>query len=616
MNLLPLLLTCFLGAATPTTDTLDADPARWFPAETLFYFGSVGCDATKDLARETPAGKLWYSDRLAPLRAGLPRIISRLIEQETAGKISEESLGMLRQLLTIGLTRPVGFGLAGLELDPLEPKVYAYAVIDGGEASDDLLALIDSVVHSSGMLYEDPEIRSVSGGRFRVISPPDDSPFELLYGIVDGALIVGIGEESIRFATDCAAGKLPTLASSSRWQRGMQRSIHDATPTSALHFDIPGLLDLALGTMEEFGAELPDEMVTIVDEFVGRLGPLHLASGIEKAGFISGWDIPFDGLPGVGRPLEASDFRSAPLDGMFQMAATYDLSGAWEWGRSLIEMNVPEEDRWQIDQALRTAEALMGVDIEELFTAIGDRVLIYEETRARGLVPALVISLSGGEPKMIEQAVRQMGLMLATLSGEFGVRLEEKKLETRHGLVRWFQLFGAPVPVAPAWTIRDGELLVALHPTVIEETLRPREDGEAGSAIDLAAVANEAGSANYPTSLLSFDIGELMKVVWPTLIPGIQTLLGESVRLGVPLDASVLPPASAFEEWQVVCVSFDDENGSRGFLRTPFSLLKESAAGLPLLALALPRLIAEEEAREDQKVQEEEAAKKRGREYF
>lgn len=625
MNILPLLATLLLSGvgATDTAATsvnaLDSDPARWYPAESLLYFGSVGWDATGDAAARTPGGKLWNSDRLAPLRRGLPQIIWKLIEQEAKIDIDQETTERIKDLLGIALGCPVAFGVAGVEIDPLEPMVHAYAVIDAGAESETLLALLDRAIYATGIIAEDPEIRDIAGDRFRVLTASDDTPFDLLYGISRGALIVGVGEESIRFATSCADGKLPSLLASSRWQRGMERSIHDATPTSAIHIDIPGILDLVLGTMEEFGGELPLEMVTLVDEFVGRFGPVHLASGIEDEGFVGGWDIPFADLPGVGRPLELSDFRSAPRDGIFQIAGTYNLADSWDWMKSLLEMNTPEENRWQIDQTLKAVKATLGVEPRDLYTAIGDRILIYEETRARGLVPALVVSLAGGEPALIEQSVRQMGQMVSMFSGEVGVRIEEKKLDTGNGLVRWFQVFGQPVPIAPAWTIRDGELLIALHPTVIEETLRPREDGMAGSAIDLAALASEAGSSVHPTTAMSIDIGELMKEVWPSLTYGIQSLLGESVRLGVPLDASILPPASAFEDWQVVSVYFDDATGSRGFIRTPFPSLGECWAGLPVLGLAVPMLSQEKptsEAVEDSDPEPTEKEKKSPRKYF
>ncbi len=611
--LMGLLLALALG--TPTLVFAD-DLARFYPADSYFYLGSNGWNGIKDSFGKSPAGEVWAHPRFDAIRndvESFPAFIYELlggIRQQADDDSQQLSLPVKMllgsngpQMLFNSMRYGVALGVPAFDIDPVEPQMQGYLIIEAGDEAPTVRRQFGGYLMKS--VLNDPHSEELGGVRWAVSTLDTDPSFDIWWGEHDGRVVFAVGEQSVKTYFSMCDGNRTSLAASTGYKRGMQRCIGESRVNASLHIDFPAILDQVLGMMDEFGATLPPEAEAVIDE-VSRLGAIHVACGEvgdERITYTSGVSFPFQELVGGGQPITSDMYALLPARPFLFWSASYDARAIYQQLLESIEALFPPEQTWKVEQGRKTIEALIGLPFDDIIAALGDRVTVFEEPSARGLIPGFVISIAGADAKMMNEIIRTKLPMISLLTGSARTRLTLGSLEVPFResgqLIRYMQSSARDNPVVLAWTEIDGEMLFAMHPTVLEQLIHRIEtrsdDSDRFQIPDLVS-----GSCQIPEGAANgaglIDLGALLAWSWPTIVPELQKMLS---RKGGQFDAASIPSAHLFENWKVEARMWIDESGFRATKTSPLPMGPEFLGGM-ILGMTAAFIDAQERQEEQQ----------------
>lgn len=608
-----LLLALALG--TPTLVVAD-DLARFYPADSYFYLGSNGWNGIKDSFGNSPAGEVWAHPRFDAIRSDVesfPAFIYELlggIQQQADDESQQLSLPMKMllgsngpQMLFNSMRYGVAVGVPAFDIDPVEPQMQGYLIIEAGDEAPTVRSQFGGYLMKS--VLNDPRSEELGGVRWAVSTLDTDPSFDIWWGEHDGRVVFAVGEQSVSTYFAMCDGNRTSLAASTGYKSGMQRCIGDSRVNASLHLDFPAILDQVLGLMDEFGATLPPEAEAVIDE-VSRLGAIHIAAGEvgdESITYTSGVSFPFQEFVGGGKPITSGMFALLPANPFLFWSGSYDAKAMYQQLLESIEALFPPEQTWKVEQGRKTIEALIGVPFDDIIAALGDRITVFEETSARGLIPGFVISIAGADAKLMNEIIRTKLPMISLLTGSARTRLTLGSLEVPFResgqLIRYMQSSARDNPVVLAWTEIDGEMLFAMHPTVLEQLIHRIEtrsdDSDRFQIPDLVS-----GSCQIPEGAANgaglIDLGALLEWSWPTIVPELQKMLS---RKGGQFDAASIPSAHLFEDWKVEARMWIDESGFRATKTSPLPMGPEFLGGM-ILGMTAAFMEQEQQQQEQQ----------------
>ena len=591
-----LLLALALG--TPTLVVAD-DLARFFPADSYFYLGSNGWNGIKDSFDDSPAGEVWAHPRFDGLRndvESFPAFVYELlggIQQQADAESNPLSLPMKMilssngpQMLFNSMRYGVALGVPAFDIDPVDPKLQGYLIIQAGDDAPTVRSQFGGYLMKS--VLNDPHSEELGGIRWAVSTLDTDPSFDIWWGEHEGRVVFAIGEQSVKTYFSMCDGNRTSLAASTGYKSGMQRCIGDSRVNASLHLDFPAILDQVLGLMDEFGATLPPEAEAVIDE-VSRLGAIHIACGEvgdESITYTSGVSFPFQGSVGGGQPITSEMFALLPARPFLFWSASYDGKAIYQQILESIEALFPPEQTWKVEQGRKTIEALTGVPFDDIVASLGDRVTVFEESSARGLIPGFVISIAGADAKLMNEIIRTKLPLISMMTGSMRTRLTLGSLEVplrgSGQLIRYMQSSARDNPVVLAWTEIDGEMLFAMHPTVLEQLIH-RIETRSGDSDRFQIPALVSGACQIPDGAANgaglIDLGALLEWSWPTIVPALQKMLS---RKGGQFDAASIPSAHLFESWKVEARMWIDESGFRATKTSPMPMGPEFLGGMIL----------------------------------
>lgn len=595
-KLLAIILLLLISSRTEADDL-----ARFYPTESLIYLSSAGLDDLEPAFDKSPAGRVWNLPRFDGIRAlipELPQVIMKLVDSRVAdANENNEELASFEQMFLSksqetmsrvldSLNHGIAFGIADIVIDPIEPEIITYLIIDAGADSKKYKDLIGSLVMRELDPLEDPRIEQLDGTQWAAVSLGTQPAVEIWWTIHEERVVLGLGSVSAKTYLAMSRGDRTPLTEDKIYQKGMQRCIGNSTVTSSYHIDIPGIVGLVLDIFQEFGGDPPAEADYFIDE-ISRLGAINYASGYmgdENVVFTAGSSLPYSGLQGGGSTLTQKDLSFAPTSPIFLWGISYDAPGIYQQLQSTLEAFLPEDQMWQIEQGQKALGALLGIPIDDLIAAFGDHFLIFEESSARGIIPAAVIVISGGNPQLIEKLVFQQFPLLQVMLRSSGIaiarRVHEIEFKGEKLSIKYLQTSKAGSRVSPAWANIDGNLVVALHPTVLEQMCH-RLEGDDQQSFQIPSISEGTviASERNPFSYGMIDTGELFEWLWPSLVPEIQKLIDEN---SLSLEATAIPSAHLFEGWMFECRYWLDEEGLRQTSTAPLPIGNEGLGGLLL----------------------------------
>jgi len=594
----------FLTALAFPTCTEADDLARYYPADSLIYIGSTGVDDIKDAFDNSEAGRVWNLPRFDGIRGlipKMPQLIAEMLEKRLAEAAdSNEHLAEIEQMalstsqetlshLLGSLNHSIAFGIADIIIDPIEPEVICYLIIDAGDDSERYKGVFGKMLME--LALEDPRVEDLDGVQWAVIDLGTQPSIEIWWAIHEQKAIFAFGKSSAHTYLTMSRGEKTPLTESKIYREGIQRCIGDSSVTSSVQIDIPAIVGLVLDVFQEFGGDPPAAADYFIDE-ISRVGALHLASGHvgdETTVFTAGSSFPYTGMIGGGPGLSTEDLSLAPASPIFLWAMSYDAPGIYRQLQTTLEAFLPEDRMWQIEQGKKTLGALIGTSIDDLVAAFGDHLLVFEESAARGIIPGLVVAVSGGDAELLENLMLRQFPLIQLMARSTGIALARRTHEIVFGdkrqTIHYLQTSGAGSPFSPAWTNMGGKLILALHPTVLEQMFHRLEGDEKGTfRIPSSANGAALSSDKAPFCYSMLDVGELLEWVWPSVVPGIQALVDEN---GLNLDSTAIPSAHLFEGWQIQSRAWIDEEGYRASTTAPFPIGAEGLGGLLLEVLTV-----------------------------
>ena len=578
------------------------DLARFYPEGCYLYAGSSGWNGIEDSFASSPAGKVWSQPRYDGLRGyreEFASTLAHLLEPWMKGTRSSDGHSPLStpvflnadrlQMIINSMKHGVSLGIPHFDIDPMNPELLGYLIIDAGEESQHYRNLVAMLLEGNDLLREDPHIQALADTRWAVATLDSDPPQEVWWGIHQQRLVVASGQRSVEIYLEMCEGQRSSLADSQTYKKGLQRCIGSSRISASLQVDLPALFDQVFGLMDEFGAEIPPETEEVIDQ-ITRIGALHAGVGVigdDEVTFTSGVSFPLFETVGGGVPLTSEMFSILPEDPFLFFSTTFDGPAIFEQIEEKLVSLLTEDVKWKVEQGKKTFQAMIGTSVEDLVAAFGHRITLFEEPTARGLIPGLVLTMAGADIEQWNRLLAKQLPLIQLLIRSSGIRcslqsLDQPLHEGQVEPIRYLQIRGLKSPVVPAWTAIGDELVFALHPTVLEQLLHRLETRGADSGRfqlpTMVAGATQESSVG-PNGIGILDAGALLQWSWPSIVPAIQSI---SEQASLSIDAASIPPAHIFDGWKMTSAMWIDQSGFRATKTSPLPTGPEFIGGLIL----------------------------------
>jgi hypothetical protein len=170
------------------------------------------------------------------------------------------------QMIINSMKHGLSLGIPHFDIDPMNPELLGYLIIDAGEESQHYRNLVAMLLEENDLLREDPHIQTLADTRWAVATLDSDPPQEVWWGIHQQRLVVASGQRSVEIYLEMCEGQRSSLADSRTYKEGLQRCIGSSRISASFQFDLPAIFDQVFGLMDEFGAEIPPETEEVIDQ--------------------------------------------------------------------------------------------------------------------------------------------------------------------------------------------------------------------------------------------------------------------------------------------------------------------------------------------------------------
>lgn len=283
-------------------------------------------------------------------------------------------------------------------------------------------------------------------------------------------------------------------------------------------------------------------------------------SGLKQAMFTAGFDgkgwqgnvfigapQPRTGLLALldAKPISDETLKLIPKNARNASAASLDLARVLVEIRNAIQKVEPRA-RQQMDQVLADISRKLGVDIEkDLINGLGSEWASYVSPTVGGNnVLGLVTINHLKDPAKAEKALAKLADIGNQMLGD-SMRDAEVKITLRHEVVNRVKITYLATPfITPAWTVRDGNLYVALYPQVL--VAAAQQGGKGESLLDnpdfVALRKSLLGAKGAAASGISFvDLPKAAPESYGVWLL-VSRLAGFGDLFGVPSPSMILPP--------------------------------------------------------------------------
>ncbi len=485
--------------------------------------------------------RILNSPEMEGFLSSLEKAFLSALERKSRERVNVKALSSFAK---IAVSRP---GLAFLNRFSPSPNlpgplVKGGIVLNLGPKAPEFRRLLPVFFHIIGL----EKLPALPQGDGLVPLPLEGPP--LVLGFSGSYFFLALGKgtaEAIRLGL---AGKSPGLGVDPAFQK-LRDQIEVERPAFRTYLNFPLF-------RESLGSFLGSQEKTLLQALgLDRIGPILSEGGLEGKGSISRVAIscPKDmgGLVGAllgGRPLTRKDLDLVPRDADLAFAFRLDPARFYQGVLDFVKTMEPRALSAFHKKGLPVAESFLGLKIEEeLLPALGDRWLLWNSPGTGGHVfGGLTLALS------LKQEKRFLGLLdrsMTRIAGQVNRRRFRKNGNQRSGLyldsfefegvkIYFLDAVGKQVPVAPAWCVTGGNLLVALYPQALKAFL----SRAAGPSL---ADRREIPGLEGVLALGWADLPALGRIAWPALQAGAQVLCSNFQKQGIPLKISAFPSARA-----------------------------------------------------------------------
>jgi prepilin-type processing-associated H-X9-DG protein len=519
-------------------------PEKLLPADAVLYVGWDGTDAHRAAWEKTAAHE-------ALVKNGLGEVLHSWIEYAEAmagGAPVRQMVTGLEKLAAGGFQLVVGIPNSG----DGPPSLQVTIVIPGGAAAIPEIKAI--LANAPAGLFETEKVgsRVVTRGQ-----PPELSGTEIGWWAEGKHLVVAIGTGAVDTALNTAAGKAPSIETSTVFKKYRAKADFDVALTGWLDST---QLRKVFGGMP-VGQPTAGKSATVNDILktlgLDRIGPAAMRLGFKGKAL---WSETTIEAPSPREGLLAWNTKPIKLDDLPPLPAGTDgfYAGRMDWstaGKGLVRIGaemsrlLDGENAPPFEAHVEGIQQQLGIDFQkDLFEALGEVLVLYGDARQGVLGLGSGLAIAVDDAKALRSALDKLTGRL--MQGGGGPMMPQIQAARRLGrTVTYIDLPGFPV-ITPSWAVDDKWLILGLSPQTVDVFLR-RVDGK----LDRWAPPPEvkAALAELPgkyTSLTYSDprdgyrtaLGAAPMIVsWFTMITQQQMMMRQQFAGGAPVMAFSAP---------------------------------------------------------------------------
>ncbi|HNQ22390.1 MAG TPA: hypothetical protein PKK06_04785 [Phycisphaerae bacterium] len=551
-----LLLWAVLPCGVTALAAEPRDPATFLPKETLAYVGWYGCDQTKDALAETAWGMTLADPQVKRFKEQLWYVADFFAKRAAAGEEATAQYEALRRILQTLVQRPTALGIVDFGLSETGPGVKAAIVCHIGEGGSAFLTDVQALLAAAQM----PQGVPFTIEDKTLYQLPVPLPGGLFYGLVGEHFLVAVGAETAQGIVKQIGSPGPSLAQNDRLLACRKKiGGSDRTRAMTIFVDLSGALERVQKTLPIVLADDPQKLdwarkvISLVgaDSLDALTWELHFKDGgCYHASYLR-YQGQASGVFALASttPLTDADLAVVPRQPSWALAFNLDCRRFWGEIRELVTRLDPDAGA-EISENIGKAEAKLGLRFDEdLLNLLGDTFVIFDAPENGGLwLTGVTLALDTHDPARFQQTLDKLVQLLAREIEDRSIRMQVSSTEYRGHLVKFVNLTGVPMPVAPAWTAHEKRLIVALYPQMVTTALDrlldgdPRKDSLPANA-DFQRGVKVMGGLGSAVQYIDTPrgAGQLYTLLLPAVQMGAAMAQGE----GATVDIAVFPTRTA-----------------------------------------------------------------------
>lgn len=589
----------------------DNDLARVVPADTLLYLGwsgsgSDGSASGKESAGNESAGVLGHPQVRAFL-ADVRKAVRGWANGPGAEFVPPAVYQSVEGLLSAVWEEPCALAVFDFGMTPFGPGVEAALIVRDKGGKRQLGERVGSLIQLAG-LPSPVEVKSQGGSLFKVMVP---IPGGIAYTTIGDHFVLAVGEQSAGKIAAVVKGGA-SLASSDDIQELRDR-IHssDERRTQMMMIDIARIREKVDALLPMFAGE-DEEFIDQYRDFlrVSGLADIRYIFGEswrEAAGFKSHWHFRTHETAGLaakgylGDPVGDSLLRRIPKEVSWASAANVvPIVFSTQTIREQLQIRDGEVAAMYAE-GLAYVKRTLGVDIEEdVLDQFGESFIFYDAPADGGvLFTGISMHAKVKDHKRLFAAIEKL-VQWMNDNPDIPIEGEFRTSSYRGKDIRYVNITGLPIPIAPAMTVHDGWLMAGLFPQIVrssidramdnfprENSLLENKDFQRGRAL----VSPLGASMYYVDTKLGIS------QLYPLVLPAVQAGLAMGQKFGFDMDISSIPSSRAVTEalFGDVYTMRKETNGttivSHGLLPMPVPAMGGTGAVTGLGAVAVTALL-------------------------
>ncbi len=375
--------------------------------------------------------------------------------------------------------------------------------------------------------------RDIDGVRFSQANVPTGTT--LTWGIRDGYLMLGIGDDAIRQIIDRSRTPAPD------WLRQLEAENQLPRRATLTYADLSAITNLAMQTIDDSDLDSVAQATGLLD-----LKSYVAITGLDESRFVSRTRFETDGKPtGLlsavkGRPLTADDLAKVPDDALIALLANVDLNHLLDVVMAFLDETSPASAA-QLEDTLDQVQRQMGVNLtKDVLGSLGECWRIYASPREGGLVTGWVASVDVEDVEALKKAQDNLlGMFKNIPNAPFAIQSVELNGTTVHTIS-----LSAGYPIAPSWNINGDDFVIGLLPQAVRAHVAGVDQEKSLSQIP--EVRQRLQLNNPPKAMAYMDTPRLLEIAYPAVQVTMQVYGGILRGEGLAnLDVSMLPSTTA-----------------------------------------------------------------------
>ncbi|MCE5277538.1 MAG: DUF3352 domain-containing protein [Planctomycetaceae bacterium] len=580
-----LVLMSAIPAAAQAPANAQAPLADRLPEQSLIYFGWAGAT---DAFNAAAAGQMLQEPALAELFKSLQATTMAHLPNDDQGK----EIAAMWEAARLAWRHRAALSLVDLTVPKTGPRPMIAFLVDLGSDKAAFAAQFE-------IMRKPGTTKDVQEGGLTYKQSTDGA---VCFGYVGDTFFFTVGEGMV--ARLLAVKAQTSLAASKKFQAAFQQ-VQGPDILTVTYADIPAAVKAFEAVAKSPAptdapqeAAAPTTQPSPAKAVIAALGldkaqALVSCTRVLKPGLFSKTRLispgPHRGLLGavVGSPLPASALTDVPADADIAVAANISLLELWREALKVLQ-HLPDSP--PSPQAANAAiQEVLGLSIEDdVLAPLQGPWTLASAPSLGGFLTGTAVWVDAKDPQKLQASIDSLCQRFLPLPDPQQRRRRQPLLQSLPGgagAISYIAFAGESVPVAPAWTIQNNRLHLALFPQVLTAaTVKP-----AAGLATTARFMHYRKLVSPNASMIAYtDSPRLLQQVYPLLLASWSAAANASREIPLALRADMLPTLLAVRKYvspEISALSSDD--GGVTFERYSTLPAGDAFVGLAPVAVAV-----------------------------